>query len=155
MAGAAVRAANRQTVTGQLSVTLGTLALVALGGGLGSMARFWVSGVIARRYGETFPWGTLVVNVTGAAAIGMLGALLLAPGTRTVAHPTVWAGLVSGLLGSYTTVSSFSLQTLALARSGEFGRALANIVLSLALCLAAAAATWLATLQALAPWTAG
>ena len=131
------------------------IAAVALGGGLGSVARFWVSGVVAGRYGEIFPWGTLVVNVTGAAAIGVLAAALLAPdaqapGTHVIAHPTLWAGLVVGFLGSYTTVSSFSLQTLALARSGETGRALGNIALSLGLCLAAAAGGWLATRHVLA-----
>jgi CrcB protein len=130
------------------------LALVALGGGLGSMVRFWVSGMVARRFGETFPWGTLVVNVTGAAAIGALAAVLMAPTTHAIQNVTVWTGLVVGLLGSYTTVSSFSLQTLALARNGEAGRALANIAFSLALCLGAAAGTWLATSQALALWGA-
>ena len=124
------------------------LTLVALGGGLGSVARFWVSGVIARRYGETFPWGTLVVNVTGSAAIGVCAALLLAPDAPTPDAQVsglraAWAGLVLGVLGSYTTVSSFSLQTLALARSGETGRALGNVALSLVLCLGAAAAGWL------------
>jgi fluoride exporter len=136
-----------------LEITL-ALALVAIGGGLGSMARFWVSGAVARRYGETFPWGTLAVNVSGAAAIGVLTAMLLAPDTKAVQHRALWAGLVIGLLGSYTTVSSFSLQTLALARNGETARALLNIVLSLALCLGAAAGTWLAATQALAVWGA-
>lgn len=130
------------------------LALVAIGGCLGSMARFWVSGAVARRYGETFPWGTLAVNVSGAAVIGILAAILLVPDTQAVQHRTLWAGLVIGLLGSYTTVSSFSLQTLALARNGEGARALLNIVLSLALCLGAAAGAWLATTQALAVWGA-
>lgn len=130
------------------------LALVAVGGGLGSMVRFWVSGVIARRYGETFPWGTLVVNVTGAALIGVMAAVLLGPGTHAVERPTLWAGLVIGLLGSYTTVSSFSLQTLALARNDEAGRAIANIVLSLVLCLGSAAGAWILTGHALAMWGA-
>ncbi len=141
-------------MTDKLPEMLIAFSAVALGGGLGSVARFWVSGVVARRYGETFPWGTLVVNVTGAAAIGVLATILLAPGTHAIQNPTAWAALVIGLLGSYTTVSSFSLQTLALARNGETGRALANIVLSLALCLAAAAGTWIATPHALALWAA-
>ncbi|MRH20733.1 fluoride efflux transporter CrcB [Rhodovulum strictum] len=128
------------------------LGLVALGGAVGSVARFWLSGVVARRFGETFPLGTLTVNVTGAVAIGVLAALLLAPGTHEIGNRTLWAGLAVGILGSYTTVSSFSLQTLALARNGETGRALANIVLSLALCLAAAAGGWLGTSHALTVW---
>ena len=113
---------------------------VALGGALGGMARFSMSGIIARRWGEAFPWGTLVVNVTGCALIGIFAALLpLVPGQAPF-HPSVWLVFVTGILGSYTTVSSFSLQTLALVRAGETGRALANVVASVALCLLAAAA---------------
>lgn len=123
---------------------VGTL-LVAFGGALGGVARFWVSGVVAHRFGETFPWGTLVVNVTGAACIGALGALLLTPEAHVVRSGPLWAGLVVGLLGSYTTVSSFSLQTLALARNGEVLRAAFNVMISLALCLGAAAAAYAAT----------
>jgi fluoride exporter len=134
--------------------TLIALALVAIGGGLGSMARFWVSGTIARRYGETFPWGTLAVNVTGAAGIGALAAALMSPDTHGIQQTAVWAALVVGLLGSYTTVSSFSMQTLALARNGDAGRALANVALSLALCLGAAAGSWQAAAHALAAWGA-
>lgn len=131
------------------------LVLVAIGGGLGSMARVWLAGLVARRYGEGFPWGTLAVNVTGAAAIGVLAALLLAPDGAGIVHETVWAGLVLGLLGSYTTVSSFSLQTLALVRTGAPGRALGNVALSLGLCLGATAVFWSATRQALLLWGAG
>jgi len=131
-----------------------SIGFLAIGGGLGGMARFAVSGLFARRYGETFPWGTMVVNVSGAAAIGVLAALLLSPETHGVRNLPVWSGLVLGFLGSYTTVSSFSLQTLALARSGETGRALANIALSLALCLGGAAGAWLATEHLLAARTA-
>jgi CrcB protein len=126
-----------------------SLGLVAIGGGIGGMARFWLSGVVARRFGETFPWGTMVVNVTGAAVIGALGAVLLEPDTHAIRHLPLWAALAVGLLGSYTTVSSFSLQTLALARNGEIARALGNIVLSLVLCLAAAAGSYVATTLAL------
>lgn len=129
---------------------LTALAMVAIGGALGSMARFWVSGAVARRYGEAFPWGTLAVNVTGAAAIGVFAAVLLIPDAHAVLHRVLWAGLVIGLLGSYTTVSSFSLQTLAMARNGKVGHALANVALSLTLCLGAAAVAWIATAQALA-----
>ena len=123
------------------------ILLAMLGGGLGGIARFWLSGVVARAYGETFPWGTLTVNVSGAAAIGVLAALLLTPGAPT---SPLWAALVSGVLGSYTTVSSFSLQTLALVRNGEPIRAALNITGSLVLCLGAAAVGYLATLALLA-----
>lgn len=112
------------------------IALVALGGALGGSARFALSGAVARRWGEAFPWGTLVVNVTGAALIGALAGLI-APGPG--AAPSLWLLLVVGVLGSYTTVSSFSLQTMALARGGQIGAALANVAASVGLCLAACA----------------
>jgi fluoride exporter len=126
------------------------MALIAIGGGLGSMARFWLSAAIGRRFGEAFPWGTLVVNTTGSAAIGVLAAVLLAPDSHAIQHQTVWAGLVVGLVGSFTTVSSFSLHTLALARNRRLGHALANVALSVALCLAAVTAGWLGASQILA-----
>jgi len=123
-----------------MSMTALHMLAVAIGGALGGALRFWVSGVIARRFGERFPWGTLVVNVSGAAMIGAIAGLVLAPGSHSIRQPTVWAVLVVGVIGSYTTVSSFSLQTLALLRSGEPGRAAANVAASVSLCPAAAAA---------------
>ncbi|HUF88060.1 MAG TPA: fluoride efflux transporter CrcB [Thermohalobaculum sp.] len=116
------------------------LAWVALGSALGGAARFAVSGLVARAVGETFPWGTMTVNVTGSLA---LGALAAAADAGALA-PALWHLAALGFLGSYTTVSSFSLQTLALVRDGETGRAASNVALSLALCLAAAAAGFLA-----------
>jgi CrcB protein len=113
--------------------------LATVGGGLGGIARFWVSGLVARRFGELFPWGTLTVNVTGSALLGGLAALLLAPDNEAGAMAPLWASLAGGVLGSYTTVSSFSLQTLALVRNGEFVRAALNVGGSLVLCLSAAA----------------
>ncbi|HET9903045.1 MAG TPA: fluoride efflux transporter CrcB [Xanthobacteraceae bacterium] len=110
---------------------------VTLGCAFGGAARFFVSGVVARRVGETFPWGTLVVNATGAFAIGMLAASARAQGALADVH--VWLAAVTGFLGSYTTVSSFSLQTLMLVRDGERARALGNIGLSVGLCVALAA----------------
>jgi CrcB protein len=117
---------------------------VALGAAIGGPMRFLVSGLVARWIGETFPWGTLVVNVSGAFALGAFAALATARG----ASPA-WLFVATGILGSYTTVSSFSLQTLALVRDGERFRAMANAAGSLALCLAAAFAG-LALAQALA-----
>ncbi len=127
-------------------LSIAGLALVALGGAIGGMARFWVGALVGRRFGDTFPWGTLVVNVTGAASIGVLAAIFLDREAHAVTSIPLWAWLVAGTLGSYTTVSSFSLQTLALLRSGETMSAALNIVASLALCLTAAAATYIATL---------
>ncbi|WP_247555354.1 fluoride efflux transporter CrcB [Bradyrhizobium sp. 138] len=113
----------------------GAMAIV-IGSALGGCARYFVSGVIARRLGETFPWGTMTINVTGAFLIGIFGALATHPGSAFAA-PNPWLFAVTGFLGCYTTVSSFSLQTLTLARSGEPMHALGNIVLSVGLCLAA------------------
>ena len=110
---------------------------VALGSALGGTARYFVSGVVGRHIGETFPWGTLTVNVTGAFTIGLFAALATADGVFS--SGASWQFAVIGFLGSYTTVSSFSLQTLALVRDGEFPRAIGNVAVSLVLCLNAAA----------------
>ena len=116
-------------------MTSGILAIV-IGSALGGCARYLLSGAIARRFGETFPWGTMTINVTGAFVIGIFGALAGHPGSLFAA-PNPWLFAVTGFLGCYTTVSSFSLQTLMLARNGEAGHALGNVVLSVGLCLAA------------------
>lgn len=116
------------------------LLLIAAGGALGGAGRFWVSELVARRYGEAFPWGTLVVNVSGATGIGVLAGLLLTPGTHAVADGPLWTALIVGMLGSYTTVSAFSLQTLALLRAGARARAALNVTASLVLCIGGAAA---------------
>ncbi|MGY4291398.1 CrcB protein [Bradyrhizobium sp. LM2.7] len=113
----------------------GVIAIV-IGSMLGGCARYFVSGAIARRLGETFPWGTMTINVTGAFLIGIFGALATHPGS-VFAAPNPWLFAVTGFLGCYTTVSSFSLQTLTLARNGEPFAAVGNVVVSVGLCLAA------------------
>ncbi len=110
--------------------------LVALGGALGSVARFAASGFVAQHFGETFPWGTLFVNVTGSFVIGFL-ATLMAPDGRMLVGPGGRQFFLTGVLGGYTTFSSFSLQTLNLMRDGDWARAGGNAAGSLALCLAA------------------
>jgi fluoride exporter len=117
-------------------ITPEALVWVALGSALGGIARFFLSGFVGRRVGETFPWGTMTVNVTGAFAIGIIAALATS-GHAWFQSPGPWQFGVTGLLGAYTTVSSFSLQTLALAREAEFLYAAGNVLLSLVLCLAA------------------
>jgi CrcB protein len=112
---------------------------VALGSILGGMARYFISGTVARHVGETFPWGTMTVNVSGAFVIGLFGGLA-SSGHGVFAEPGPWLFAVTGFLGCYTTVSSFSLQTLALARDGETARASGNVILSLVLCLSAVTA---------------
>ncbi len=109
---------------------------IAIGGAVGSVARFWFSGVISRRFGETFPWGTLLVNVSGSFAIGVLAALA-EPGGRRFIGPTGRQFLMYGVCGGYTTFSSFSVQTLELLRDGDWLKAGANAAGSVILCLAA------------------
>ena len=107
---------------------------IFVGGGLGSLARWWFSGWVANAVGETFPWGTLVVNVTGSFVIGLFAAAT-GPEGRWLAPATFRQFFMLGLCGGYTTFSSFSLQTLTLAQDGEWFKAAANCVLSLVLCL--------------------
>jgi fluoride exporter len=114
---------------------------VMLGSALGGMARYWLSGVVGRAVGETFPWGTMAVNVSGALVIGVVAAAAAA-GAGPFPSDAAWHVCVIGFLGSYTTVSSFTLQTLALARDRQHGRAAANVLLSLGLCLCGAAASF-------------
>jgi fluoride exporter len=115
--------------------TIEGVVWVSLGSVLGGMARFWLSGFVARRVGETFPWGTMVINVSGAFLIGVLAASAAGHGAFAAVRP--WQFAVIGFLGCYTTVSSFSLQTLSLVRDGEISLAAWNLVLSLFLCLLA------------------
>jgi fluoride exporter len=112
-----------------------TYLWVAIGGALGSAARYAVSVGTARWLGVTFPWGTLIVNVAGSFAIGLLAALVTADG-RPALGSDARAFVMVGILGGFTTFSSFSLETLNLARDGALGAAAANVGLSLALCLA-------------------
>ena len=119
----------------QTRLVLIGLAWVALGSALGGAARFFVSGLVGRHVGETFPWGTMAVNVSGALALGFLAAH--ATTLALFQAPAAWSFAAVGFLGSYTTVSSFSLQTLALVRDGELLLAAGNVILSLVLCLSA------------------
>lgn len=116
-------------------------ALVMVGSALGGVARFWLSGQVGRRVGETFPWGTLAVNASGALMIGLVAAFSAAgvPGDSRF-----WHFAVFGFLGSFTTVSSFSLQTLSLALQGARRQAAGNVALMLGLCLPAVALGYLA-----------
>ena len=117
-------------------MTLAACALVLIGGFLGGIFRFFLSGVVGRRVGETFPWGTLVINILGSFVIGIFGGLT-GPDGRFLVSPEVRIFVMVGLCGGYTTFSSFSLQTLALMQDGEWARAGANVVLSVVLCLLA------------------
>ena len=111
---------------------------VALGGALGSVARYWVNGLVSEKFGATFPWGTLVINVGGSFIIGVIGALTLPEG-RLEAPTRVFATqfLMIGVCGGYTTFSSFSWQTFNLLREREWLYAGSNVLLSVGLCLIA------------------
>ncbi len=119
---------------------------VAIGSALGGMARYWCSGFSARLIGEWFPWGTLIVNIVGSFIIGAFAALSAAEGPFLI-RPEVRIFVMVGLCGGYTTFSSFSLQTYALWREGEWFWAGANSLLSFVLCLLA---VWLGHVAAAA-----
>ena len=109
---------------------------VAIGGALGSMARYGMSGFIAALTGSTFPYGTLVVNVTGAMLIGFL-ATLSGPESRYFIPVSGRLFMMTGICGGYTTFSTFSLESANLMRDGEWAAALANVGFSVILCLVA------------------
>jgi fluoride exporter len=119
---------------------------VAIGSALGGVARFAVSGFLAESIGAVFPWGTLVVNVSGSFIIGFF-ATLTGPDGRYLVGTTARQFVMIGICGGYTTFSSFSLQTLNLARDGDWLRVTGNIVLSVTFCLLA---VWLGHIAAAA-----
>ena len=114
-----------------------TLLLVALGGALGSVLRYKIDGWVQAGAGGAFPWGILVVNVTGAFVAGLLMTVLL---ERTSVSDEVRTGLLVGVLGGYTTFSTFSLQSLDLADAGLWGYVALNVLASVA---GALLAVWL------------
>ena len=119
---------------------------VAIGGALGSMVRYGFSGVVAQMTGGTFPYGTMFVNVTGALLIGFL-ASLSAPESRFFIPASARLFLMTGICGGYTTFSTFSLESFNLMRDGEVRPALANMLVSVVLCVLA---VWIGYAAALA-----
>jgi CrcB protein len=109
---------------------------LGLGGALGTIGRYWINGLVSRHF-ESFPMGTLVINVTGSFIIAFF-ATMTAPSGRWLVSPTFRAFFMTGICGGYTTFSSFSLQTIDLARDGQWLYAGANAVGSLVLSLTAA-----------------
>jgi CrcB protein len=112
-----------------------TYVLVAIGGALGSMARYGCSRAVALSYGETFPWGTLAVNIAGSFIIGFTAAVS-GPDSRLIVSPNVRTFIMVGFCGGFTTFSSFSLQTLQLIQNGDAAEAFGNVLLSVAACMA-------------------
>jgi len=116
--------------------------VIGLGGALGSMLRFGlamfvdtaVTGPGAGKAGPIFPWGVILVNITGCFVIGLINGIS-APDGRFFLTPLTRQFIMIGILGGYTTFSSFSLQTLTLAQDHQWGAAAANVVISVVLCL--------------------
>ena len=112
---------------------------VAIGGAIGSVARFWLTEASAKLWGGEFPWGTVIANITGSFLIGLIAALPVM-GPRDVLGPMGRQFLMVGIMGGYTTFSSFSLQTLTMVQHGHLAKAALNIGGSVVLCLIAVAA---------------
>ena len=111
-----------------------------LGGGLGATLRYGMSGMVHRIMGSDFPYGTLVVNILGCL---LIGALMSVTEDRILLHPRMRLFLAIGLLGGFTTFSTFSYETVALLRSGAFLYGMLNVLLSVCVCLLA---TWIGTI---------
>lgn len=112
--------------------------LIFIGAGLGGVARFWVANLVYAVLGRQFPFGTLVVNVSGCLLMGLLFVLTIERFGSLATH--LRALLLIGLLGGYTTFSSFSIETLNLFESGNWSGGLLNVVFTTLLCLLA---TWI------------
>ena len=117
---------------------------IAAGGALGALLRYWASTGVHAWLGRGFPYGTLFVNVLGSLLMGFLFVWLI---DRMAAGPALRAFLLIGVLGAFTTFSTFSMETLNLMESGQFGKALLNVLASVVVCVAAAGAGVLAARQ--------
>ncbi|WP_435102205.1 fluoride efflux transporter CrcB [Arhodomonas sp. AD133] len=107
------------------------VAAAAIGGAVGASARFAVTVWVADWFGRDFPWGTLIVNVVGSFLLGMLFVLTVERGEL----PAVWrAALMVGVLGAFTTFSTFAVDSVALLEQGEVVRAFANLCANVIIC---------------------
>lgn len=109
---------------------------IAAGGAIGALLRYWTSLAVHSRLGSGFPYGTLMVNVLGSLLMGFLYIWLI---ERIAAGATLRAFLLIGVLGAFTTFSTFSMETLNLVEGGHLGKALLNVVVSVTVCMTAAA----------------
>lgn len=104
-----------------------TTIFIAVAGLVGTLLRYWLSAAVARQYGETFPWGTMAVNLLGCL---ITGAVFFLTEERFVISPTVRTVILIGLLGGFTTFSAYGLQTFTLLRDGQLGFAILNVATS-------------------------
>ena len=109
---------------------------IAAGGAIGALLRYWTSLAVHSRLGSGFPYGTLMVNVLGSLLMGFLYIWLI---ERIAGGATLRAFLLIGVLGAFTTFSTFSMETLNLVEGGQLGKALLNVVVSVTVCMTAAA----------------
>lgn len=121
---------------------MGAWVAVAMGGAIGSLARFWMTAAMAALTGPRFPWGTLLINVLGSFVIGLVAGFTLSP-ARVALHPDFRIFLMTGVCGGFTTFSAFSLQTLELFQSGEVAPAIGYAAGSVVLCVLATYGGWL------------
>lgn len=99
---------------------------IAAGGAAGTLARYWIGGVIAAATGGTFPWGTMSINIAGSFIIGFLWAMF----ETAAVGPVVRSFALIGVLGGFTTFSSFTLETFNLMRDGQYRLAVINVTVS-------------------------
>lgn len=121
---------------------MGAWIAVAVGGAIGSVARFWLTGAMTALTGPRFPWGTLLINVLGSLVIGLVAGLTLTP-ARVAMHPDIRIFLMTGVCGGFTTFSAFSLQTLDLLQTGDVGPAFGYAISSVVLCVIATYCGWM------------
>ena len=111
------------------------LLAIALGGASGALLRYWTSSGVYVLMGRDFPYGTLAVNVLGSLLMGFLTIMML---ERMSVGPEMRGALLIGLLGAFTTFSTFSMETLFLIEQGDLLKAFLNVLLSVVVCIAAA-----------------
>ena len=110
-----------------MAISGAQISVIMLGGGLGALTRFLVSGAVNEKFGNSFPYGTLTVNVVGSFLIGFLAMWLV---ERMGLDPLLRLAIFVGFLGAFTTFSTFSLETLNLFEQGQNIRALINMFIS-------------------------
>jgi fluoride exporter len=120
---------------------MGAWVAVAVGGAMGSVARFWLTSAMTALTGPRFPWGTLLINVLGSFVIGLVAGVTLIP-SRVGVHPDIRIFLMTGVCGGFTTFSAFSLQTLELMQAGDMVPALGYAMSSVVFCVAATFCGW-------------